>query len=89
MTSTPPGRAIIASDLPDLREILQDGVNCLLRPPDDPIAWADAVAHLVTDAVFGRSLADAVRKQFLHRHTWRHRANLVLAGLTTGVAETR
>ncbi|MFD9540891.1 glycosyltransferase family 4 protein [Streptomyces sp. NPDC060022] len=84
------GRAIIASDLPVLREILQDGVNCLLRPPDDPNAWADAVAHLVTDAVFGRSLGDAARQQFLHRHTWRHRANLVLAGPdTTGVAEAR
>ncbi|MEK8143055.1 glycosyltransferase [Streptomyces sp. M10(2022)] len=84
------GRAIIASDLPVLREILQDGVNCLLRPPDDPDAWADAVEHLVSDAAFGRSLGDAARQQFLHRHTWRHRANLVLAGLdTTGVAETR
>ncbi|MER8199388.1 glycosyltransferase family 4 protein [Streptomyces microflavus] len=83
------GRAIIASDLPVLREVLQDGVNCLLRPPDDPNAWADAVAHLVTDAVFRRLLADAAHQQFLHRHTWRQRANLVLAGLTTGVAETR
>lgn len=84
------GRAIIASDLLVLREILQDGVNCPLRPPDDPNAWADAVTHLVTDAVLGRSLGDAARQQFLHRHTWRHRANLVLAGLdTTGVAATQ
>ncbi|MEI5033295.1 glycosyltransferase [Streptomyces sp. S1A(2023)] len=66
------------------------GVNCLLRPPDDPHAWADAVTHLVTDAVLGRSLGDAARQQFLLRHTWRHRADLVLAGLdTTGTTETR
>ncbi|MFD5208688.1 glycosyltransferase family 4 protein [Streptomyces anulatus] len=84
------GRAIIASDLTVLREILQDGVNCLLCPPDDPNSWADAVTHLVADAVLARSLGDAARQQFLQRHTWRHRANLVLAGLdTTGVAETR
>ncbi|MEV2248347.1 hypothetical protein [Streptomyces sp. NPDC049970] len=35
-------------------------------------------------------LGDAARRQFLHRHTWRHRVGLVLAGLdTAGVADTR
>ncbi|MEV8604011.1 glycosyltransferase family 4 protein [Streptomyces griseoviridis] len=81
------GRAIIASDLPVLREVLQDGVNCLLRPPDDQESWAEALGRLVTDTDLRGALGDAARHQFLHRHTWNHRAHLVLAGLDTiGVA---
>ncbi|MEU6953318.1 glycosyltransferase family 4 protein [Streptomyces sp. NPDC045714] len=80
------GRAIIASDLPVLREVLQDGVNCLLRPPDDLEAWAEAVGRLVTDTTLGRSLGEKARRQFLHSHTWSQRAHLVLADLDTSGA---
>jgi glycosyltransferase involved in cell wall biosynthesis len=40
------GRAIIASDLPVLREVLGDRVNSLLCPPYDCAAWEEAVAEL-------------------------------------------
>ncbi|MFJ4591751.1 MULTISPECIES: glycosyltransferase family 4 protein [unclassified Kitasatospora] len=75
------GRPIIASDLPVLREVLQDGVNCLLRPPDEPDAWADALAGLVADGALRRALGDEARRQLLDRYTWRRRADRVLAGL--------
>ncbi|MFE4515839.1 glycosyltransferase family 4 protein [Kitasatospora sp. NPDC056783] len=75
------GRAIVASDLPVLREVLTDHVNCLLRPPGDPQAWADALTELVTDRALRTALGDEARRQFLEHYTWRRRADLVLADL--------
>ncbi|MBV6699963.1 glycosyltransferase family 4 protein [Kitasatospora aureofaciens] len=75
------GRPIISSDLPVLREVLQDRVNCLLCPPDDPQAWADALTELVTDEPLRRALGAEAERQLLDRYTWRRRADVVLAGL--------
>jgi glycosyltransferase involved in cell wall biosynthesis len=75
------GRAIVASDLPVLGEILTDRVNCLLRPADQPAAWAEAVTELLGDEALRRSLGAEAQRQFLARYTWRQRADLVLAGL--------
>ncbi|MFJ6137241.1 glycosyltransferase family 4 protein [Kitasatospora sp. NPDC092286] len=75
------GRAIVASDLPVLHEVLQDRVNCLLRPPGDPAAWVAAITELLADPALRRALGDEGRRQVLDRYTWRHRADDVLAGL--------
>ncbi|CAA9369305.1 MAG: Glycosyltransferase, partial [uncultured Gemmatimonadetes bacterium] len=37
------GRPIVCSDLPVLREVMEDRRNCLLAPPGDPEAWAAAL----------------------------------------------
>lgn len=78
------GRAIVASDLPVLREVLRDRVNCLLRPPGDTDAWEDAITELLTDTALGRALGDEGRRQVLDRYTWRRRADEVIAGLAPG-----
>ncbi|MED7948825.1 glycosyltransferase family 4 protein [Streptomyces sp. BE303] len=83
------GRAVIASDLPVLREVLQDGVNCLLRPPDEPAAWEQALTTLLADPALRASLGDRGRRQVLDRYTWRHRADQVLAGLDLQPAADR
>lgn len=44
------GRPIVAPDLPDLREVLVDGTNAILVPPDDLGACARALARLLADA---------------------------------------
>ncbi|WP_329179232.1 glycosyltransferase family 4 protein [Streptomyces sp. NBC_01477] len=75
------GLPMIASDLPVLREVLQDRVNCLLRPPDDPAGWGEALAELVADGSLRRSLGEEGRRQVLERYTWDRRAEAVLAGL--------
>src|SRR3990170_1610021 len=36
------GRVILSSDLPVLREVLNEG-NAILLPPEDPAAWRAAV----------------------------------------------
>ncbi|MFD0381985.1 glycosyltransferase family 4 protein [Streptomyces stramineus] len=74
------GKPIIASDLPVLREVLTDGVNCLLRAPGDVAAWADAVAHLAADASARQALGATARHQLTTRYTWRARVDRVLPG---------
>ena len=60
------GRPIIATDVAGCREIVIDGVNGLLVPPNDPKALADAVYSLIMDLDIcrqmgrrGRSLVEA------------------------------
>ncbi|WP_331766455.1 glycosyltransferase family 4 protein [Embleya sp. NBC_00896] len=75
------GRAVVASDLPVLREVLQDRVNCLLCPPADRAAWVAALTELCADGALRRALGDEGRRQVVERYTWRERAERVLAAL--------
>jgi glycosyltransferase involved in cell wall biosynthesis len=51
------GRAIVASDLPALREILRDGGNALLVPAGDPDALAAAIRRLLDDEALTERLS--------------------------------
>ena len=53
------GRAIVASDLPAIREVLTDGVDALLVPPGDAAALAAAIARLLDDRALASRLAQA------------------------------
>jgi glycosyltransferase involved in cell wall biosynthesis len=75
-------RPIICSDLPVLREVIEDGRNGLLVPPADPDAWAAALKRLLGDKNLRASLATTAHSDFLSRHTWRQRASRVIAGLS-------
>jgi glycosyltransferase involved in cell wall biosynthesis len=51
------GRAIVATDLPSSREILESGKDALLVPPGDPEALASAIASLLRDRDLALRLA--------------------------------
>ena len=53
------GRAIVASDLPSIREVLEDGVNALLVRPGDPAALATAISVLAGQRELASALARA------------------------------
>ena len=76
------GQAIVASDLPSLREILRDGENALLVPPDDPAALAGAIRRLLAEPALGRRLAAQARRE-VEAYTWAARAQKVL-GFVSG-----
>lgn len=56
------GRAIVATDVPGCREIVDPGVNGLLVPAKDPRALAEALEMLITDADLRKSMGQAGRK---------------------------
>lgn len=72
-------RAIIASDLPVLREILSDD-SAVLVAPDTPQEWIRALESL-KDAPKRQQLADRAYEDFTREYTWQKRAHNVLDGL--------
>jgi glycosyltransferase involved in cell wall biosynthesis len=75
-------KAIIASDIPVLREVLVDRVNSLLVAPNDPEAWVAAIKKLAVNPELKNNLATQARKEVELFYTWQMRANKVLQGLT-------
>jgi glycosyltransferase involved in cell wall biosynthesis len=67
------GRPIVASDLPPVREILDDGVSARLVPPGDPSALAAAVRALLADPATAARLAAAARDR-VAAFSWDRRA---------------
>jgi glycosyltransferase involved in cell wall biosynthesis len=69
------GRAIVAPDQPNIREILQHECTALLFAPDRPGALWDAVARLLADPVLRHRLGAAARAELEARDfTWRGNA---------------
>jgi glycosyltransferase involved in cell wall biosynthesis len=66
-------RAIVASDLPSIREVVQDGVDALLVAPGDPQALANAIRRVVDDRALGERLSCAASELARH-YTWTRRA---------------
>jgi glycosyltransferase involved in cell wall biosynthesis len=73
------GRAILSSDLPVLREVLNPE-NALLLPAQDATAWMNALQSLSADPGRREDLARRAR-QDAARYTWESRAALILADL--------
>ncbi len=55
------GRAVVASDIPGIREVVEHGVSGLLAPPGDAGALAAAIASLGADPVRRAVLGAAAR----------------------------
>ncbi len=69
------GRAIVAPDQPNIREILADGQTALLFDPDRPGALWEAVARLLADPALRARLGAAAREAIIARdYTWRGNA---------------
>ena len=72
------GRAIMASDLPVLHEVLNNS-NALLLPPDDENAWHQALNRLASDRNLRAALGEQARKD-ANRYTWMKREAAILEG---------
>lgn len=82
------GRPIVASDLPALREVLQDGVNAILVPPGDPDAMAAAINRLIGRPAEAERLAKRARVDAAD-YTWTRRAERLEWLLERVIAATR
>lgn len=73
------GVPIISSDLPVLREILNDGHNSLLVPPADAKAWVSALDRLGADPALAARIGATAHAQYERQHTWTRRAEQIIA----------
>ncbi len=69
------GRAVLAPDLPPLRDVIADGVNgrlfASIKHPDPVAPLQEGLAELMADSALRSSLATAGRVTVGKHHTWR------------------
>jgi glycosyltransferase involved in cell wall biosynthesis len=73
------GRPILSSDLPVLREVLDES-NSLLLPPEDVGAWEGALRWVMENPGAASELGHSA-KRMAEQHTWEARAERILEGL--------
>ena len=74
------GRAIVAPDQPNIREVLVDGETALLFPPDDTDRFRACITRLCQDDSLRRRLGVAAARAITDRDlTWEANARRVLA----------
>ncbi len=74
------GRAIVAPDKPNIREVLEDGRTALLFDPERPEAMWEAVARLLGEPQLRRRLGQAARAELQARdYTWRGNAARIVS----------
>jgi glycosyltransferase involved in cell wall biosynthesis len=70
------GRLIVASDLPALREVLNES-NSVLLPPDSPLDWQRAIRRAQQDVPWRETLGRKARED-VTPYTWRNRVRTIL-----------
>ena len=72
------GKAIVASRLPAIEEVLTDGQDALLCDPADGDAWVAAIDSLSHDQQLRTALGEAAHREFMMRYRWQVRAEEIL-----------
>jgi glycosyltransferase involved in cell wall biosynthesis len=74
------GRAIVAPDQPNIREVLTHDQTALLFEPDDPAALWRAIRRLASDPALRERLGQAARRELdASGYTWRGNAARIIA----------
>ena len=76
------GLPIVASDQPNLREVLGHEINALLCPPEEPAAWCQALERLRDAPEFSNRLGQTAAQIFAERYSWEARARSLRAAIT-------
>jgi glycosyltransferase involved in cell wall biosynthesis len=71
------GRPIVASSLPNIASVLQQGRNALLATPDCSASFAGEIEKLLNSPALGERLATAALGDVEH-YTWDNRASRIL-----------
>lgn len=70
------GKPIVASALPNIMTVLQDGKNSLLADPDNPLSFQEAIVKLLEDPHLATTIAERAFQDVQH-FTWDTRADRV------------
>ena len=71
------GVPIVSSDLPAIKQILENGKNGVLYTHDDDAAFANALDRVLSDSSFSSKIAGQARKDVEH-YTWDNRAKRIV-----------
>jgi len=63
------GVAIVGTDIPGIRDLVENGESGLLVPLRDPAALAAAIGRVLSDDALRAGLARRARARLLERHT--------------------
>ncbi len=72
------GKAILASDLPVLREVLHQGESAILCDPGDVSSWVSALTMLHTNRGTAERIGQRALTEFLANYSWDQRAVKIL-----------
>ncbi len=72
------GRPLVATRLPAVEEVVEDGEHALLVPPGDVPALSAALLRLREDAALRQRLAASARARVMADYTWAARARRIL-----------
>ena len=64
------GKAVVASAMGQINDVIKDGVNGLLIPAGDETALANAINKLIEDAPFRAQLGKQAREDAVRDHSW-------------------
>lgn len=77
-------KAVIASHLGQIADVLTNGENGLLVPPNDSAALAAAIEKLANDEGLRLRLGRAARQTVMENYTWRDNAARVFTAIKNG-----
>ena len=66
------GKAVVASDIPGMDEIIENGINGVLVQPRDANALGDAIIALLNDKKLREELGRNARQTILKSFTWKN-----------------
>ena len=70
---------LISSNLPVLREVLEDEKNCILVECDNVKKWSEQVNRVLNNKDLSKYLATNGFKDFIEKYTWDKRAEEIIA----------
>ncbi len=70
-------KPIICSNLPVLKEVLNEN-NSILLNPDEIEKWNDAINIIIQDEKFAEQISNIAYNDFINKFTWFHRAKNIL-----------
>ncbi len=76
------GRPIVSVDFPVFREVLEDGKNAILIPPDQPYLLAKKIRALVSDTCLSKKLATQAKNDVI-QYSWNNRAKNIISLILT------
>lgn len=74
------GKAIVVSDLPSTRAVVEPGRHVIMAEVDNPLSFAEAINTLLTDPALRDALGRNARNH-VGQFSWRKRAETILSGI--------